>query len=188
MESTRPSYPRLVFRQARRLVSTTVMSASLVAASCSATIDNAEQETTIASSEAKQAVQNRRLRTCTPQMRLSGDIIAPAIPPFTCGQTPTTSMPEIGLPFNPIAGRLCGSETAWARVRVPAQTRIRFLLQGSTTRIDIIAPNGTRVFELTGSQSCVELDMEPGLWILAAKPTNPSVGDHGFELWGEQVP
>lgn len=112
----------------------------------------------------------------------------PAVPPFTCGATPTAAMPEIRLPFNPIGGRLCGSETAWGRLRIPASARVMFLLQGSTTRIDILDPSGAKVFELNNAQSCVELDMEPGLWILAARPTSASTGDHGFELWGDLIP
>lgn len=187
-ETPRPFYPSLLMRQACRLISTAAMSASLLLVGCSATTSHVDEAIDVVSSQEKQAAPNRRLRICTPQPRLSGDMIAPAIPPFTCGQAATSSMPEIRLPFQSIYGRLCGQETAWARVRIPTQTRVRFLLQGPTTRLEILDPSGARVFELTDSQSCLELDMEPGLWIFAARPTNASVGDHGFELWGEQIP
>jgi len=94
-------------------------------------------------------------------------------------------MPEIVLPLNPAVGTLCGVQTAWGRLRITTRARVMFNLQGSAMRLEVSDPNGARVFELSGDRLCAELEMEPGLWTLAAKPTNPSAGDYSFELWVE---
>lgn len=183
-----PNYPSTLIKHARHISATALLSASLLFGGISCGAQQHEASEIEVTSQEKQASQNRSLRTCQPQPRLSGDMIAPAVPPFHCGNNHTASMPEIRLPFQPIAGRLCGAQTAWARVRVPSQIRVQFLLQGPTTKIAMISPSGQHVFELSNNQSCVELDMEPGLWIFAARPTSVSTGNHGFELWGDLVP
>lgn len=186
------AYPPLLTRPARQLLSALSLSAALLAGGggCASTEQQVEQVTASSGQEGaeKQASTNRRLRVCEPDPRLSGDMIAPAVPPFTCGSAHRASMPEQQLPLSPVAGRLCGSQTGWAGLRIPSRSRVRFLLQGPTSRIELRSPSRDRVFELTERQSCVELDMEPGLWVLAARPTSPEVGDHGFELWAEVVP
>lgn len=135
--------------------------------------------------EKQQATPNRNLRVCEPMPRLSGDIAMPQVPPFTCGAAVTTSMPVLSPPLTPEVGRLCGSQTAWARVRIPVRARYRFLLQGPTTVLQGISPSGDRVFTLNEGQSCVELDMEAGIWVLAGRPRSAEANNHGFELWVE---
>ena len=86
-------------------------------------------------------------------------------------------------------GRLCGDQTAWSRIRIPSATRVRITYNSPSVVLRLIAPNGADVATLTPGRQCLALDMEPGVWVLAATPApgNTSHRSSGFELFFDRV-
>jgi len=118
---------------------------------------------------------------CTPEYRLSGDGMPVTL--SACGSEMPEDAPLLEIPLWLGGGLTCSPETAWAGFEVSESMRLRFTLQDSrNVSLELISPEGESLFELGPEYLCVEIDIEPGFWALAATPT---IGEEGSTSYFE---
>lgn len=142
---------------------------------------------TAPTAELKQAsTTSRNLQWCQTQARLSGDRAAADY--FTCGAS-AAAAPVRDQPPRVFDGQLCDQQTGWYRFRIDSPTRATFSYRDDPNiTLELIAPNGDRVATLQPGQSCLTLDLEAGVWTMAAKPTpGAQHRDRRFELFFDLV-
>jgi len=124
---------------------------------------------------------------CEPfEYRLSGDV-AP-IQTFVCAPTAPAEGERYELPVYIAGGSTCAEDTAWARLVVVEQARVRANLWSDRVDLGLISPAGVLVAELGPESPCLELTMSPGEWTLAATPVDPEVeGNSYFEFAIDEV-
>jgi hypothetical protein len=170
-----PAYPGKKWRIVagiRRVVAIAAVSAAASLGGCAAPAQEAFVAPVVSETpRLKQSASpgSRSLEWCQDVPRLSGDR-SPAYH-FTCGPVQVDSLPVHDAPPWVADGQLCGAETAWARYRVASPTRVMIQLTSTTMKLALIAPDGSRVAELGPQRPCLALDMEAGVWTLAATPT-----------------
>ena len=109
----------------------------------------------------------RNVEYCLIELREAGERSMGQL--FSCGAEPSpTETPTHEGPFWIGDGRACQGQTGWGRVQVNEPMRARLTLLANDILFEIRAPDGTPVARLEPGRDCVSLDMEPGLWTLAA--------------------
>ena len=105
--------------------------------------------------------------------RLSGDV--PYITDFTCSDDLPES-PRLLETNGGFEGELCGNQIAYAALDVDQQMTIRvdFVSPPQNVVLDIHAPTGELVAQLTPDVHSVEVDVHAGRWLFLATPEDPN--------------
>lgn len=108
---------------------------------------------------------------CEPEYRLSGDYDPVHSTAFTCGEELPADASIQELPIWIGVGRLCVDERAWTRLNVTEAMRVKITIQAHHVSFELYDPEGDLAFVLDEDHLCVEIDLSPGIWTLAAPPT-----------------
>ncbi len=127
----------------------------------------AAQTTVHDDNEEKQQQAGRSVAQCQPQYRLSG--IAAPTNVFSCGSGGSAVHQ---FPYLLGAGQTCGSQPSRVLINVSAPSRatVSFNSMPTNTKITLIAPDGIAAAEISPTQPCLQLNVEPGIWTLIATP------------------
>jgi len=189
-----PRYPVKVWAivaKVRRAAAVAALAAAASLGGCSALTAQEDHAAVVVqhpdqTGEVKQNAGGRSLQWCQVEARLSGDR-SPANH-FTCGPVQINALPVHSAPPVVSDGRLCGNQAAWARFMVPSPMRVTLQLTTATMKLALIAPDGSPVAELGPNHQCLSLNMEAGVWTLAASPAPGAQDDHGyFEFFFERA-
>jgi hypothetical protein len=125
------------------------------------------------------------LSWCEVDYRLSGDM-AP-VEYFACAAALPPDAPIHEVPVFIGAGHVCGDETAWMRLNITEAMRIRIGLPYSRVNMEVIDPEGTSIATVGAEHGCVELEVSPGMWVLAATPGPEGSPNDYFEFYVDRL-
>lgn len=116
---------------------------------------------------------------------MAGDIAVPEYP-FACSVELTEDAPLFSVPMWEFGqGCEAGDEASWATFELaePARVAVSFPNGSWGVNLDLYAPDGSHVVQLTPERPCVTFEAEAGTWALAVTVIEPIEGEtHWFEV------
>jgi hypothetical protein len=73
------------------------------------------------------------------------------------------------------------------RLNITEAMRIRIGLPYSRVNMEVIDPEGTSIATVGAEHGCVELEVSPGMWVLAATPGPEGSPNDYFEFYVDRL-